>query len=192
MFLHAKSITRQRQLLPKLLQALALQIGQEVSYHELGAQFGVKLETIERYITLLESAFIVYRLPALRGGTRGELSNRKRKVYFYDLGIRNALIQSLQPLSLRNDVDGLWENFCMNERLKWWQAQPSSAQRYYWRGLSGKVDLVEEQNDKWQAFDFAWSGSSSKPPEHFQKVYPDADFQVVDPENFFTWTTQPN
>lgn len=178
---------RQRQLLPKLLQALALQIGQEASYNELGTQFGVKLETIERYITLLESAFIVYRLPALRGGTRGEISNRKRKVYFYDLGIRNALIQSLQPLSLRNDVDGLWENFCINERMKWWQAQSASANSYYWRGLTGKVDLVEETDNTWKAFEFSWSGDKTKPSEYFTRAYSDADYQTITSDNFFEW-----
>ena len=138
---------RQRQLLPSLLQQLALNIGQETSYHDLGNILGVKLETIERYITLLESAFIIHRLPALTG-KQGSLSNRKRKVYFYDLGIRNALIQSLQPLSMRSDREALWENFCINERLKQHQASGKVPERYYWRGINGgKVDLVEKDNN---------------------------------------------
>lgn len=178
---------RQRQLLPRLLQALALQVGQEVSYHELGTMFGVKLETIERYITLLEAAFIVYRLPALRGNQRNQLSNRKRKVYFYDLGIRNALIQSLQPLAMRADNGALWENFCMNERIKWWQAENKSAKRHYWRGLSGEVDLVEEKEGVWKAFEFKWSDRSAKPPEYFRTTYPEATYQVIHRENFLEW-----
>lgn len=178
---------RQRQLLPRLLTALALQIGQEVSYHELGTQFGVKLETIERYVTLLESAFIIYRLPALTGSQRGQLSNRKRKVYFYDLGIRNALIQSLQPLQLRSDGEALWENFCMNERLKAWQVAGGMIRRYYWRGISGKVGLVEETQAGWAAFDFAWSGQPSKLPEYFQQTYPEANLETISQENFFDW-----
>ncbi|MGI9027676.1 MAG: ATP-binding protein, partial [Candidatus Saccharimonadales bacterium] len=148
---------RQHQLLPSLLHQLALNLGQETSYHELGNLLGGKLETIERYITLLESAFIIHRLPALTG-KQGSLSNRKRKVYFYDLGIRNALIQSLQPLSMRSDKEALWENFCVNERLKTQQATGKVPERYYWRGINGgKVDLVEKNNNDWQAYSFNWS-----------------------------------
>jgi predicted AAA+ superfamily ATPase len=178
---------RQRQLLPKLLTALALQVGQEVSYHELGNQFGVKLETIERYITLLEAAFIVYRLPALTGNQQGQLSNRKRKVYFHDLGIRNALIQSVQPLQLRSDTEALWENFCMNERIKAWQASNGAVKRYYWRGISGHVALVEETAGNWAAYNFAWSDQASKLPEYFKQTYPNVTFDTVTQANFFEW-----
>lgn len=178
---------RQRQLLPRLLQALALQIGQEVSYHELGVTFGVKVETIERYITLLEMAFVVYRLPALTGSERGNLSNRKRKVYFYDLGIRNALIQSLQPLDLRADRDVLWENFCMNERLKYWQAKDERIQRYYWRALSTELDLVEAKNDHYAAYDFAWSDKKLTTPKYFSDTYPDTQAQLIHADNLLQW-----
>lgn len=179
---------RQRQLLPRLLQALALNIGQETSYHELGNTFGVKLETIERYITLLESAFVVYRMPALTGSQRSQLSNRKRKVYFYDLGIRNALLQSLQPLSLRSDKDALWENFCMNERMKWRQMKGQVGQNYYWRGLNGgAVDLVESHNGAWQAFDFRFVEQEIKPPKYFEESYPDAPLKVIHSQNIWGW-----
>jgi len=177
---------RQRQLLPPLLQALALQIGNEVSYHELAVNMGVKLETIERYITLLEAAFIVYRVPALTG-QRGNLSSRKRKVYFYDLGIRNALIQSLQPLSMRADKDGLWENFCMNERMRWWQGQTATVQRYYWRGLNGQVDLVEQLHNEWQAFDFRLEDEKPRTPKYFQETYPAASLSIIHSKNLFEW-----
>lgn len=178
---------RQRQLLPPLLQALALQIGQEVSYHELAQNLGVKLETVERYITLLEAAFIIYRVPALTGARVGSLSSRKRKVYFYDLGIRNALIQSLQPLSMRADRDALWENFCMNERTRWWQGQPGTVERYYWRGLSGQVDLVEKTASSWQAFDFSWIETKAHIPKYFAETYPDANLVVIDRARLFEW-----
>lgn len=178
---------RQRQLLPKLLQALALSIGQEVSYHDLGSQFGVKLETIERYITLLESAFIVYRVPALSGSKPGDVSNRKRKVYFYDLGIRNALIQSLQPLNLRNDLNVLWENFCMNERLKWWNNKNKDVKRYYWRGLTGSVDLVENNDSGWRAFSFDLEGAPQKLSKYFTAAYPGAEHQTIGRHNFNDW-----
>jgi predicted AAA+ superfamily ATPase len=178
---------RQRQLLPRLLQALALQIGTEVSYHELGVTFGVKVETIERYITLLEMAFVVYRLPALTGTQQGNLSNRKRKVYFYDLGIRNALIQSLQPLDLRADRDALWENFCMNERLKHWQAQDTRVQRYYWRALSNELDLVEARDGRYDAYDFAYADKKLTTPKYFSDTYPDVQARLIHAGNLLEW-----
>ncbi len=182
---------RQRQLLPRLLQALALQIGQEVSYHELGVTFGVKVETIERYITLLEMAFVVYRLPALTGSVRGNLSNRKRKVYFHDLGIRNALIQSLQPLELRADTDALWENFCMNERVKHWQAKDDlsagGVQRYYWRSLGSELDLVEMQNDIYQAYDFSYQDKKLTTPKFFTDTYPNTEATLIHKDNLLQW-----
>lgn len=178
---------RQRQLLPRLLQALALQIGQEVSYHELGNTFGVKVETIERYITLLEMAFVVYRMPALTGSEKGALSNRKRKVYFYDLGIRNALIQSLQSLELRNDRDALWENFCMNERLKYWQAKDERAQRYYWRSLSYELDLIESKDNKYEAFDFAYNKKKLTTPKYFTDTYPGVEAELIHRNNISQW-----
>ena len=178
---------RQRQLLPRLLQALALQIGQEVSYHELAVTFGVKVETIERYITLLEMAFVVYRLPALTGTQQGNLSNRKRKVYFYDLGIRNALIQSLQPLDLRNDRDALWENFCMNERLKYWQGRDIRIQRYYWRALSNELDLVEANNNIYSAYDFSYTDKKLTTPKYFTDTYPDVVAKLIYKDNLLDW-----
>lgn len=178
---------RQRQLLPRLLQALALQIGQEVSYHELGVTFGVKVETIERYITLLEMAFVVYRLPALTGSVQGNLSNRKRKVYFYDLGIRNALIQSLQPLDLRGDRDALWENFCMNERMKYWQTKGERVQRYYWRSLGNELDLIEFQDNAYSAYDFSFAEKKLSTPKYFSDTYPNVVAQLVYPANITEW-----
>lgn len=178
---------RQRQLLPRLLQALALQIGQEVSYHELGVTFGVKVETIERYITLLEMAFVVYRLPALTGSVQGALSNRKRKVYFYDLGIRNALIQSLQPLDLRADRDALWENFCMNERLKYWQTKDERAQRYYWRSLGSELDLVEAKDNAYTAYDFAYADKKLTTPKYFSDTYPGVEARLIHAGNLTYW-----
>ncbi|MDB5177227.1 MAG: ATPase [Candidatus Saccharibacteria bacterium] len=178
---------RQRQLLPRLLQALALNIGKETSYNELAVTFGVKVETIERYITLLEMAFVVYRLPALTGSERGALSNRKRKVYFYDLGIRNALIQSLQPLDLRADRDVLWENFCMNERMKYWQAKDQRVQRYYWRALSNELDLVEATNDRYSAYDFAYTDKKLTTPKYFSDTYPDNEARLIHTGNLLDW-----
>jgi predicted AAA+ superfamily ATPase len=148
----------------------------------------VKLETIERYITLLEAAFVVYRVSALSGSQRGQLSSRKRKVYFYDLGIRNALLQSLQPFNLRSDQAALWENFCLNERIKWQQVHGFIGTNYYWRGLNGAtVDLVESVGGTWQAFDFRLNEQAIKVPTHFGESYPKAKHHVIHGHNIWDW-----
>lgn len=178
---------RQRQIMPRLLAALALRVGQEVSYHELSNLLGVKLETVERYITILEAAFIVYRIPALTANKRDQISIRKRKIYFYDLGIRNALIENLNPLEIRNDADALWKNFCMNERRKMLAETDGSPSTYYWRGLYGEVDLAERRAGKTEAFDFTWSGKAAKAPKTFRETYPEASFHTISRETLASW-----
>lgn len=178
---------RQRQLLPRLLTALALQTGSEVSYNELANLLGVKLETIERYITLLEAAFIVYRLPALTANKRNQISTRKRKVFFCDLGIRNALIENMNPLSRRADVGALWENFCMNERRKANLEAQERVKRFYWRGLYGEVDLVEQIGDKTDAIEFRWTDKVVRPPKTYRETYPESSFAVIHQKNLADW-----
>ncbi len=163
---------RQQQLLPRLLQALALQMGSEVSYHELGVLLGVKKETVARYITLLEQSFVVWRMPALTGNQRSQLSNRKRKVYFYDLGIRNALIRNFNELSLRQDVPALWETLCLNERRKLHAIGGRIVDMYYWRGLYGEVDIVESQAGNWHAFECEWNADIFTAPKYFRESFP--------------------
>lgn len=170
---------RQQQLLPRLLEALALQMGGEVSYHELGLLLGVKLETIARYITLLEQSFIVFRLPALTGNQRSQLSNRKRKVYFYDLGIRNALIRNFNELSLRPDAKALWETLCVNERRKYHATHRGNADMYYWRGLYGEVDIVESQSGQWKAFECKWDSDKFIAPKYFRENFPEVKTHVL-------------
>lgn len=181
---------RQRQILPRLLQALALQVGGEVSYNELANLLDTKVATIERYITLLELAFIVYRLPALTGKSRTMLSNRKRKVYFYDLGVRNMLISQTGDLSIRQDVGALWENYCVNEYKKTVVANGSYEDYYYWRGLYGEVDLVTHSEGVWKSFECKWS-SDKKPkiPNGFKDQYPDASFTILSPRTLFEIVT---
>jgi len=174
---------RQQQLLPRLLQALALQMGSEVSYHELGVLLGVKLETIARYITLLEQSFIVYRLPALTGNQRAQLSNRKRKVYFYDLGIRNALIRNFNELSLRPDGGALWETLCVNERRKLHLNNQRVVDMYYWRGLYGEVDLVENYKGRWLAFECKWQADKFSVPKYFREQFPDIEVELLNQKN---------
>lgn len=170
---------RQQQLLPRLLQALALQTGSEVSYHELGILLGVKNETVARYITLLEQSFIVYRMAALTGNQRSQLSNRKRKVYFYDLGIRNALIENFNELILRQDGGALWETLCVNERRKLHSHRQQTVSTYYWRGLYGEVDLIENRSGKWRAFECKWQANKVSVPKYFRQNFPDIKIELL-------------
>jgi uncharacterized protein len=172
---------RQRQILPRLLQALALQIGSDVSYNELSNLLNVKSETVERYITLLEESFIVYRLNALTGNQRSQLSNRKRKVYFVDLGVRNALINNFNPMASRNDAGALWENFCINELRKKHINSQTKTTQYYWRGISGEVDLVENSKGEWKAFECKYGDKKPKIPLYFKQLFPDLKVEVLNP-----------
>lgn len=181
---------RQREILPRLLTALALQVGGEVSYHALAGLLGVSTQTIERYVVLLEDAFIVHRLDALLGNQRNTLSNRKRKVYFYDLGIRNAVIGNLNPLELRNDIGQLWENFCVNERIKS-DAYTSPPKRFYWRGVYGEVDLVEERVGVFSASEFKYTDSTAPTPKYFAQGYPEAKLKIINRDNLVDWLTLP-
>lgn len=170
---------RQQQLLPRLLQALALQMGSEVSYHELGVLLGTRYETVARYITLLEQSFIIFRMPALTGNQLSQLSNRKRKIYFYDLGVRNALIRNFNELSLRPDARALWEALCINERLKLHAQKQKFVDLYYWRGLYGEIDLVEYHSGKWQAFECKLNDEKFRIPKYFREKFPDIKVQVL-------------
>lgn len=130
----------------RLLQLLALQIGSEVSYSALASHLDIKKETVMRYIDLLEKAFIIYRINQYRRNVRPEIG-RLRKVYFYDLGIRNGLIENFNALNIRTDKGGLWENFVLNERRKSNQAARIRANHYYWRSArKQEIDIVEEVN----------------------------------------------
>src|ERR1700744_5065118 len=139
-------------LLEKLLKALALQVGSEVSYQELAQTVGADKGTVEKYIDLLEKAFVVFRLPALNKNVRNEIKKGK-KVYFYDCGIRNAIINNFKPLSTRTDVGALWENFVIAERMKSLRYQGKDAKQYFWRTMQQQeIDLIEEVEDEMIAY----------------------------------------
>lgn len=171
--------------LEKLVQALALQTGNEVSFHELGQITGLDNETVEKYVSLLEKTFIVFRLGPLSRNLRNEL-NKSRKIYFYDNGLRNAVINQFNTLELRNDKGALWENFLMTERLKYMLYEGISASRYFWRTYTQQeIDYVEERNGKLSAFEFKWkSKSTNKFPQSFLKSYPGAETVVITRDNF--------
>lgn len=141
----------------KLLQALAFQLGSEVSYAELSAQCGLDPKTVERYIEILEKAFIVFRLQSFSRNLRNEIK-KGRKIYFYDNGIRNAVINQLQFWSGRQDKGALWENFLVSERLKYNSYGSRYVNTYFWRTTQQQeIDFVEEINGKLMAFEFKWN-----------------------------------
>ncbi len=174
--------------LEKLVQAIALQIGNQVSNRELSQLTGLDNGTVERYLTLLEEAFIIFRLPSFARNLRNELK-RSRKIYFYDTGIRNALINRFQPFNLRDDIGVLWENFFISERLKMHHYSGRYVNMYFWRThRQQELDLVEEQEGKLSAFEIKWNPKARKRIPHiFQKSYPEANVQWVHRENFWQY-----
>lgn len=171
--------------LEKLVQALAFQVGSEVSYKELGDLSGLNNETVEKYVALLEKAFIVYRMPALSRNLRNELK-KGRKIYFYDNGLRNAVINQFNPLELRNDKGPLWENFLMAERLKYLCNEGIAASRFFWRTTAQQeIDYIEERNGKMLAWEFKWKAKGRVHfPASFLKAYPGTQASLISQENF--------
>jgi predicted AAA+ superfamily ATPase len=167
-----------------LLRLLAHQVGSEVSYSELAGNLEVSKETVMRYIDLLEKAFIVFRLPQFRKNQRVQVG-RLRKVYFYDLGMRNALIDDFAPLELRGDVGALWENFVLVERLKKNQAAQKYTRSCYWRSRDKQeVDLVEESGGEFAAFECKWS-KQPRVPGGFAAAYPQISVIGVTKDNYW-------
>lgn len=171
--------------LQDLLKLLAFQVGSEVSMNELGTQLGVDTKTIQRYLDLLEKAFVIVRLGGLSRNLRQEVRNRN-KFYFLDLGIRNALIAQFNDLDMRNDVGALWENFMIMERLKYRTYTHLPANMYFWRTYEQQeIDLVEERGGNLFGFEFKWSTNKpSFPPASWAATYPDAEYAVITPSNF--------
>ena len=167
-----------------LLRLLAHQIGNEVNYSELGRKLGVTNDTVRRYIDLLEKAFIIFRRNQYRRNQRAEVG-RLRKVFFTDLGIRNALIDDYSPLEHREDVGALWENFCIIERMKYLQNTNRRVRSYYWRNNDKReIDLVEEEGGSVRGIELKYGSKKPKLPIDFSREYPDAEFLVVNPDNF--------
>ena len=172
------------ELLEKLLQALALQIGSEVSYNELANLLGVNNRTISDYIDLLEKVFVVFKLPSWSKNVRNELK-KSRKIYFYDLGIRNTLINNFNPINMRQDKGAMWENFLIAERIKKTAYAQSYVNRYFWRTTQQQeVDYIEEKEGRLYAFEFKWNANASaKLSKTFSSHY-ESEFQVVHRDNF--------
>jgi len=170
--------------LRNLLRLLAFQIGQEVSFNELGAQLSMSKDTVASYVDLLEQSYVIFRLGGFSRNMRKEISKRD-KIYFWDAGVRNTIIGNLNPLPERNDVGHLWENLMISERLKWLAYQGTLGSVYFWRTYSGaEVDLVEEREGKLFGSEYKWGSKRVRPPKSFLNTYPEAKFDVITPKNF--------
>ncbi|MBU2036024.1 DUF4143 domain-containing protein, partial [Patescibacteria group bacterium] len=169
----------------KLLEALALQIGNEVSYNELSSLLGISKQTVENYVGILEKAFVIFKITPYSKNLRKEVG-KLRKIYFYDLGVRNTLIDSLKPLSLRNDVGAMWENFVVGEKKKESNFVGNLKKLYFWRTYDGQeVNLVEEREGKLFGFEIKWSKTIKKSPKAWKDNYPDASWEVINKDNYF-------
>ena len=179
------------QLLDKLLRALALQIGSEVSFHELARLTGSNSHTVEKYIDILEKAFVVFKLPSYSKNIRNELKKSK-KIYFFDTGVRNAIIGNFTPIESRTDVGALWENFLVSERKKvLGYKQDYTTQSYFWRTKQQQeIDYLEESHSEksegaLKAWEFKWSEhAKAKFPLTFTRAYPDSTTEIVSREDF--------
>ena len=169
----------------KLLVALALQIGCEVSYNELAKTIGnINSATVEKYIDLLEKAFVIYKLPALSRNLRNEIKKGK-KIYFYDNGIRNAVINNFNPLALRNDKGALWKNFLISERMKMNSYSKHYCNTYFWRTFDqAEVDYIEEYDGALHVFEFKWKSNNKKMPASLLNSYTVNSTSIIDTENY--------
>jgi predicted AAA+ superfamily ATPase len=173
------------QVLEKLLQALALQIGSEVKFHEIGQIIGADPKTVENYLDILEKAFVVFRLQSLSRNMRNEIKKGK-KIYFYDNGIRNAILKNFSPLNLRQDVGGLWENFIIAERIKRNHYTQTYINAYFWRNhAQQEIDYIEEKDGRMTACEFKWNAKKKVFfSKSFLKAYPDTDTLVINRDNY--------
>jgi len=168
-----------------LLRAIALQLGSEVSYNELGNLIGLDNQTTEKYIRLLEKTFVIFKLPAFSRNLRKELK-RGRKIYFYDNGIRNALIANFSLPELRSDIGALWENYLISERIKYLQYNNVWANSYFWRTQDQQeIDYIEERDGVLYAWEFKWNTNKRvKLSKTFMETYPNHQFSVINPGNY--------
>ncbi|MBU6359496.1 MAG: ATP-binding protein [Chloroflexi bacterium] len=170
-----------------LLRLLAFQVGQQVSLNELGTQLGLSRDTVGAYIDLLEQSFVVFRLTGYSRNLRKEMS-KQMKVYFWDMGVRNALINSFYPIAQRTDVGALWENFVISERRKWLDYTRTSSALYFWRTQTGaEIDLIEESNDELRAFECKWGSSKPHAPQSFIDAYPGSTYAVISRDNYLEY-----
>jgi len=175
---------RKPEVLEKLVQALALQVGSEVNYSELAQIVNVDKNTISKYIDILQQGYIIFKLSSFSRNVRNEIKTNK-KIYFYDNGVRNMVIGNFNPLDLRTDKGALWENFLISERMKQIEYKQSLARTYFWRTKQQQeVDFVEENSGKIIGYEFKWNKKkTSRLPKTFVESY-NAESNVIDKDNF--------
>ncbi len=171
-----------------LLRLLAFQVGKEVSFNELARQLGMSVNTIIRYLDLFAKAYIIFPIGGFSRNLRKEIV-KSSKWYFYDNGIRNALVANFNPLELRNDKGELWENYIVSERIKFQHYSRMIVNNFFWRTYDRQeIDWVEERDGKLYGYEMKWSeGKQVKAPSSWQNAYPDADFRVITPESYQEW-----
>ena len=180
---------RRPTLLVKLLTALALQVGSEMSYNELAQTVGTDNKTVEKYVDLLEKCFIIFKLSGFSRNLRTELK-RAKKFYFYDNGIRNAILQNFAPLALRQDTGALWENFFISERIKANQYAGRYVNSYFWRtNQQQEIDYIEEADGQFSLFEMKWNPKKANTqfPASFLSTYDVREQAIVTPENWMEW-----
>jgi predicted AAA+ superfamily ATPase len=172
-------------LLLDLLRLLAYQIGGEVSLSELAGKLQIDVKTVGRYLDLFEKSFIIYNVRGFSRNLRKEIT-KKSKYYFFDNGIRNAVINNFNPLETRNDVGMLWENFLFIERMKKRSYQRIYANDYFWRTWDKEeIDLIEEREGRLFGFEFKYNTSKMKPLKTWKANYPDSDLSLINKDNYF-------
>lgn len=181
---------RKPEVVEKLLEALALQMGSEVSYNELAQLIQVDPSTVQRYIDLLEKAFVIFRLRSFSRNVRNELK-KSQKVYFYDNGVRNALIANFSPPEMRTDTGALWENFLVSERTKMLCNNTIYVNKYFWRTkYQQEIDYLEESEGRLDAYEFKWNPKKkARFPKAFLKAYPNHTTHVITSDNYMDFLT---
>ncbi len=181
---------RKPEIIYKLIKALALQIGSEVSYLELAQVAGCDSSTVQRYVDLLEKTFIVFRLPSFNRNVRNELK-KSRKIYFYDNGIRNAILGDYKNINLRNDIGALWENFLVSERLKFLENNQIQISSHFWRTKQQQeIDYIEEKDDVLYAYEFKWkTNKEAHFAKTFRDAYPNHVTKTITPDNYIEFLT---
>jgi hypothetical protein len=174
----------------QLLRLIAYQIGGEVSFTELGKQLGISKNTVERYLDLLSKVYIIHSVGAWSRNLRKEIVKGK-KWYFFDNGIRNALIGDMKPIENRNDVGLLWENYIISERIKYQQYEKMLVYNYFWRTYDQQeIDWIEDREGKLHAYEFKWNpNKKAKLPNLFKETYPNSEFELINRENFLEWVS---
>ena len=172
-----------------LLQLLSLQIGNEVSLQEIGKQIGMNKLTVQKYINLLEKTFVIFQLRSFSRNLRKEIA-KSRKIYFWDLGVRNVLVNNFNNLAIRNDAGALWENFCVAERMKFNMNSRKFVNSYFWRTYDQKeIDLVEEREGKLFGYEIKWGDKKQKEPKLWKETYNNAEFKVINQKNYLDFIT---